>query len=140
MIVRIIDHHATTEQDFDRLAETIDAQMAGVPLYGVLQIALQGSPTPGLSVLRRAAQVMEARADRAVLVIATLGLGFWASTFRSAVRAFGGLLRTSSFQLESSIEGAAEVLARELVGLNADELLAGFVELLEYMRSLPPEG
>lgn len=136
LVVRIIDGHRTVADDFDRLDEVVKASFADVPSFGVLQILYHGNQPPPPDVRRRAAALMESYADRACVVVALLGLGFWSSTLRAAINGLSSLLRLSEIHVEGSVEAAAEQLARELIGLDAPAIVDASEQLLDHMRTL----
>lgn len=133
VIVRIVDGHRTTIEDFDRFFALLDAHFTDVPLVGVIQITRQGTPKLDSEVRRHVAQLYDARADRLVGVMVLLGIGFWMSAFSRTLGTFNGLLRRNQMALEATVEAGCETLARELIGLNAAELTAACQQLARRM-------
>ena len=136
LIIRIVDGQRSTTADFDRLVGVLDSALGDAPLVGYVQIVCQGTPPLQPDVRRHVAAMFDQYSDRVVGVIALLGLGFWTKSYRVAMRAFNSLLRRSHIHVAGTVEQAFETLANELIGINAEELMAVHAELSEHMAKL----
>ena len=138
LVIRIVDGHRTSVEDVERLARLFDTKFAEIRLVGFLQVIRQGTPPLAPEVRRHAATILGCYGDRVVGVIALVGLGFWTASLRFGLRAFNSLLRRNPMYIESTAEAGLETLARELVGLNVDELTEVYFQVSEHMASLEP--
>jgi hypothetical protein len=137
VVVRIIDGHRSQMEDFDRLAAVIASKMPKGRPFGVLHVSWHGTPQAAPAVQRHAAKLLEGYADEAVVVVALLGVGFWSASFTAALAAFAKTLGHSRINVETNLEAATQLLARELVGINAEALASAYEALHLHMRSLP---
>ena len=136
VIIRIVDGQRSTTADFDRLVGVLDSALGDVPLVGYIQIVRQGTPPLQPEVRRHVAEIFDTYSDRVVGVIVLLGLGFWTKSYRLAMRAFNSLLRRSHVHVAGTVEGGFEILANEMIGLNAEELMQTYARLSEDMAEL----
>ena len=137
VVVRILDGHNTDFEDIDRIAELIETEKRDARLAGFFQVICQGTPQLDPEVRRYAAKILDSYGDRACTVVVLLGLGFWTATLRLALSAFTSMMRNGkNVHIEGKIEAGAQTLARELIGLNAEELCEAYAELYEHMRTL----
>lgn len=139
VVVRIVDGHHTESADFDRLEAAIIRRMDDARAFGVLHVSWHGTPTPSPEVQRYGAQMVDRYAERACVVIAVLGLGFWSAALLSAMGGFTRMLKFTRVRVETSIDAAARALAEDLVGLDATALVSAYEELHRHMRSLDPQ-
>ena len=125
VVLRVIDGAPTDTDVLDRFAARTQRVLERSSFVGMWIVVHHGSPPPTMAVSRYAARVLEAQAHRSSTVYSMLGLGFWAATARAATSMVNTMLRSSS-HVEDSVEAGAARLAQELVGLNSDELVAGY--------------
>lgn len=135
LLIRVVTGGQSSKQRFDRARELIEATLERYPAVALVVIVEHGAPTPPPEVRARMAEGFTQYGDRLVVAFALLGLGFWASAAARIVRGFaraGGQL----YLHDTKLEGIAEQLARELVGLDP----ASIVALCEQVRRLAVEG
>ena len=128
VVVRICDGNRTEIADLERVDVLFDELLAKHESIGMLLVFTHDTPLPTLPTQRYAARSLERLRGRVLLAIATVGLGFWASTFTSAVDA---ILRAvdGKIAIETTAEKAVERLAGELIGIDPVELLRVYREL-----------
>jgi hypothetical protein len=113
--------------------EVIDAQLERYPAVSFLLVVEHGSPTPTPEERRRMQASLATYGDRLVVGYALCGLGFWANAVRSIMVAVSRLAGTEIIAY-GSVEATAKHIARELVGVDADEMTATCEQLRAQLR------
>lgn len=139
VVVRLVEGHQTDFADIDRVVGVFEEELGDAALGGYFQVIFQGTPPLHPEVRRYAAQSLDGYGDRVSSVFVLLGLGFWQSSLRLALKGFTKLIQRSGVIIEGSIEAGAYSLARELIGLNPEELKLSCLELQAHMRELERE-
>jgi hypothetical protein len=141
VVIRICDGNRTELDDLVRVEKLFEELLETHANIALLLVVTHGTPLPDAAVHRYSMEATQGYGDRLVLSVALLGLGFWASTVRATMGAFTRVLRRGNIWLEGSVERAIERLTGELVGIDADALLAAYQELWDALvRGARPTG
>jgi hypothetical protein len=135
VLIRIADGAPTDVADIDRLHCYFVEMLERWPTIGMLLVAHHENPMPSVAALRHAKQQMPALADRIVIAVALLGLGFWADAGRSMVGMFMRMAGGGTFVLEKSVDAAATKLGHELIGLDPAGLIDACAQLERQFRA-----
>jgi hypothetical protein len=128
VVIRICDGSRTEIADLERVEALFDELLAHKPAVGMLLVFTHDTPLPSLATQRHAADGLRRLRGRLVLATATVGLGFWATTFRAGLDALFGALG-GGVVVEGRVEAAAERLAGELIGIDPAGLVAVYGQL-----------
>jgi hypothetical protein len=129
IVIRICDRAPTEIHDLLRVQKLFDELLETHAHIAILLVVTHGTPLPDGATHRYSMESAQAYGDRLVLSVAVLGLGFWASTVRATMGTFTRVLRRGNIWLEGSVERAIERLTGELVGIDADALMAAYKQL-----------
>ena len=121
------------EDDIEHPLELIEARLERYPAIAVLFTIEHGSPTPSPDERRRMQAALAAFEDRLVVGYAFCGLGFWANTIR-AILVGVSRLAGSPVIAHSTVEAAAEHIARELVGIDSEQIARTGQQLRALLR------
>lgn len=135
VVIRIVDGASTERPEIDRVRELLTRVLAEWPSMGMLLIAHHGTPQPSLTAMRYSKILMDDIEPRLVIGITLLGLGFWAAAARATASLLMRMTRGNGVMLESSVEATVRRMALELVGLDAEGLLAASNELERRFRA-----
>jgi hypothetical protein len=128
IVIRICDGVGTEIEDLRRLDLLFDELLATRADIAMLMVYTHGTPMPDAVTQQYAVNSMRAYGDRLELSVAALGMGFWAMTVRTTLEAFArGVGRR--MWLDGNVEQAIARLSTNLVGIDADALLAVYREL-----------
>ena len=127
-MIRVCDGGRTEIADLERVEALFDELLASKPVIGMLLVFTHDTPLPSPATQRHAAAGLLRLRGRVMVATATVGLGFWATSFRAGLdavfRALGG-----GVVVETRVEAAAERLAGELIGIDAEGLVAVYERL-----------
>jgi hypothetical protein len=129
VVIRICDGAQTEIEDLRRVQQLFDELLETRTTIAMLLVFTHGTALPDQATQRFAKESMGAYEERLVISVAVLGLGFWASTMRSALGTIIRVVRRGDVWLEGSVERAITRLTTDLVGIDADALMAVYQEL-----------
>jgi hypothetical protein len=128
VVIRICDGVRTDIDDLRRLDLLYDELLETRADITMLQVYTHGTPMPDAVTQQYAADAMRNYGDRLELRVAALGMGFWAMTVRSTLETLARAIGRTVW-LDGNVEQAAARLSTNLVGIDADALLAAYREL-----------
>ncbi len=126
VVIRICDGGRTELDDLARVELLFDELLETRTAIGMLLVFTHETPLPTTATQRYAINSMSRYGDKLVVAVATLGLGFWASAFRTSLDAVLRLLRGGNMSMEGNVEAASRRLATELIGIDPDALLSAY--------------
>lgn len=133
-LMRVIDGGPTRVADIERTHALARERLAELPALGLLAVIHHGSPPPEPAAIRRVTQLFGPIQERLSVGMAIVGLGFWASASRSVAAAMARA-RAANVAVEPSVEATAERMALDLVGLDAQGLVAAYEQLHARMQA-----
>ena len=139
VLIREVVTAPTEIADLDRCHEYVCRALERSPVAGLWVIAHHGAKPPNGEARRHAGRAFGRHGERLVILYSLLGLGFWATFATAASRSLAKLTSTSAL-FEKSIEGGAQRLALELVGLDPAALVEAHVQLMARLAAERGEG
>jgi hypothetical protein len=139
-LIRVIDGGPTRVADMEQIHALASERLAELPALGLLAVVHHGSPVPEPAAIRRVAQLFGPIQERLSVGMAIVGLGFWASASRT-IAATMARARPRNIVVEPTVEATAERMALDLVGLDAEGLVAAYEQLharMQAARRAPP--
>jgi hypothetical protein len=133
VVIRICDGVRTEMEDLLRVQKLFEELFTAHKTVAMLLVFMHETPLPDAQTQRYAMESMLVYKDRVILSVAALGLGFWASAMNSALSMIVRVAGPGNMFLETSVERAAERLALELVGLDAEALVAVYQQLWDQL-------
>jgi hypothetical protein len=128
VVIRICDGARTEIDDLRRLDLVFDELLETRADIAMLLVYTHGTPMPDAVTQHYAADSMRNYGERLGLIVAALGMGFWAMTVRSTLGAFARAIGRSVW-LEDTVEQASARLSTNLIGIDADALTVAYREL-----------
>jgi hypothetical protein len=128
-IIRICDGVRTEIEDLIRVNALFDEQLEEWPAIGMLLVFTHETPLPTATTQHFAVDTMRRYSDKLVIAVALLGLGFWASAFRTCVSGVVRVLRGGSVAIEGSADAAITRLSTELIGIDPEALRQAYLHL-----------
>lgn len=126
IVIRICDGARTEIEDLDRVEALFDELLESRSAVGMLLVITHETPLPTTATQRYALNAMSRYGDKLVVAVATLGLGFWASTFRTTLDTILRMLRGANMTIEGNPEAAVARLSGELIGIDPEALLSAY--------------
>ena len=134
VVMRIVMSAPTRVEDIDHVITLVDAVLERSPTAGLWVVVHHGAPLPPAHVRDHATHQFRPYEDRLCTTVSMLGLGFWASTAYKVTAAFTRLAKRSA-PVEASVADGARRLSMELIGIDADALIAAHDELSAQMSA-----
>jgi hypothetical protein len=134
VIIVVITTASTDTAFIDELVRLTEVALARWPMCGIWIVAHHGAPVPDSEVRRHSGRVLRPFRDRQCVVYSMLGLGFWAGTAIATSMGLAKLLGQRPL-IETSVEGGADRLGIELIGVDAEKLAVIHDELLEAIQT-----
>lgn len=128
VVLRICDGVRTELEDLRRLDLLFDELLATRADIAMLLVYTHGTPMPDAATQLHAVDSMRSYGDRLGLSVAALGMGFWAMTVRKTLETFARAAGHGVW-LEGNVEQAIARLSANLIGIDADALMAAYQEL-----------
>jgi hypothetical protein len=128
VVIRICDGVRTEIDDLRRLDQLFGELLEKHPDIAMLQVYTHGTPMPDGVTQQYAADSMRTHGDRLGLFVAALGMGFWAMSVRSTIETLARAVGRSVW-LKGDVEQAITRLSTNLIGIDADALVAVYAEL-----------
>jgi hypothetical protein len=135
VVIRICDGVRTEVEDLVRVQRVFDELLATHETVAMLLVFTHGTPLPDGPTHRYTKEAMAGYGDRVIFGVALLGMGFWASTVSAAMGLIARALGRGTVFIEKTVERACGRLAAELVGLDADKMLAVYQQLWDQLVS-----
>lgn len=134
VLIRVVTTAPSDGAILDKIKELTEAALVRWPMAGMWVVVHHGAPFPDSEFRRRFGPVLRPYRERQTFVVTLLGLGFWAS---SAVAMSSGLskLLGQHSTVGTSLERSAEHLGQEMIGVDAEKLIASYHELLAAIQS-----
>lgn len=121
VVIRVVGQIDTTIESIRAVYTTIEAVQRQYPIAGMLVVVEHGAPVPNSDVRRYIDDQLVQHADRLITGYAMLGLGFWAEQARTFA-ADRSQLQGCTILVDINLEQLAERMARELVGIDPQQL------------------
>jgi hypothetical protein len=134
VIIAVITTAPTDTAFVDELVRLTELALVRWPMCGIWVVAHHGAPLPDSEVRRHSGRVLRPFRDRQCVVYSMLGLGFWAGTAIATSMALAQLLGQRPL-IETSVEGGADRIGIELIGVDAEKLAVIHDELLEAIQA-----
>lgn len=128
VVIRICDGVRTEIDDLRRLDLVFDELLEIRPDIAMLLVYTHGTPMPDAVTQQYVADSMRTHGDRLGLFVAALGMGFWAMTVRTTMETLARAIGRRVW-LEGNVEQASTRLSTNLIGIDADALVAVYREL-----------
>lgn len=134
VVIRICDGVRTEIDDLRRLDLVFDELLEIRPDIAMLLVYTHGTPMPDAVTQQYVASSMRTHGDRLGLFVAALGMGFWAMTVRTTMETLARAVGRRVW-LEGNVEQASTRLSTNLIGIDADALVAVYRELWNLLVS-----
>lgn len=122
LLIRVLDGAATEREDADFACERFTVMLERHSIIASLAIVEHGTPVPTPDVRRYTSERFGAYADRMTFAVVFLGLGFWAKTAHAATTPMVRWFSRGNLLMDTTLPGICHQLARELVGLDPEQL------------------
>jgi hypothetical protein len=134
VLIRVLTTAPTDLPSLDQFQQLTELALSRWPIAGVWVVAHHGAPFPDGEFLRQVGPALRPTRDRLVAVMTPLGLGFWAKAAAVMTFTLGRLVGTVP-SLETTVERGAARLGFELIGVDAEKLVASHAALLEAIQT-----
>ena len=134
VLIRVITTAPTDLPSLDQLQQLTELALRRWPMAGVWVVAHHGAPFPDSDFRRHVGPALRPVRDRLAMVVTPLGLGFWSKAAVLMTFTLGKMVGNVP-TVETTVERGAVRLGFELIGVDAEKLVASHTALLEGIQA-----